>query len=969
VLIQRCFSVFAVLALGACGESTPPLQTAQPGVVFTYPIDKQVDVPLGARIVVTFSDPVVATALGSCSGFCLKGPNGPVEATAKVVGDGKSVEITDAILEAGVKYEIHATQTLAPEAANLPAAGTPLATFTTRSVRPRAAAPTIVAVNGGEPAKPDSFRPFFESSTIRILVSEPLDPRGVVPGAGGVELVNMTTSTVVPATVIGSGIHIAIDPKDDLEAGQQYLVRLGNKLVDLSGQPLAPFSFSFTPQNTKGVGAVKQVLRMRGEGDPGPRTSRAATDRNVIVMQKPLIGRETSKMLPSSLSAELGDPKALGGPITFTIRKGQRMRATGLDVKLGGEIPVNLNTGDIIIELLTDGGGRIYRNPHQAATQRPENDRAPLYTDLSLDVAVYTVDPTGNAVITQTVLGVQAMGTVIATEGVLAIENVTAMDLPLLGVTDAPTNLVLELITDATATAPTDSEPPTLVATSPGQGTSEFNVDAGIELIFNEPIDLERARAGGIRLEQGAAIVPSVIESHGAAVVVRPLVPLGYTTLYRVVFQDVADAAGNKLGATSNLSFTTPALASTNAPMSVASVYPGAPCPLTGGVTTPGHCAGGDDADSNYRPFALPSNETIEVAFTQPPRRTSVVRGTACNQGAVRVEQLDAAGTCISAVPGTLRQRDRGLAFIPDVPWTSGTRYRLTLVSGADDNCGAGELCGANSVAPNFDPLNGTDNGEAGGPPLVINFVGAAPTKGCFMVANTAPFSDINGNGYREGTEIVRDENRAALRITGTGGIVSDATFTTPDCLPNVPGVQSCMYLSGAMPVQMNEISTTCPLPDGSSAASCIPVVLSPQAMYATSVGLDATALITISNDTGTSIMRVRDGAEPVTGYIIYKDGTPTMVAKLDLYMDAPDLSITLSSHDLHSKKLTVSLEGPVTFLPDGRISIALRNTAPLPVTITIDAPIVGNGTVSMEVPTGEMKLQLISPALRGGAL
>jgi hypothetical protein len=115
--------------------------------------------------------------------------------------------------------------------------------------------------------------------------------------------------------------------------------------------------------------------------------------------------------------------------------------------------------------------------------------------------------------------------------------------------------------------------------------------------------------------------------------------------------------------------------------------------------------------------------------------------------------------------------------------------------------------------------------------------------------------------------------------------------------------------------------------------------------------------------------MRIRDGAEPVMGYIIERNGQPTMLVKLDLYMDAPDLSIPLSDHDLHSKPLSVSLSGPVTFLPDGRISIALTNTAALPVKITIDAPIVGDGTVSMEVPAGEMKLQLISPALRGGPL
>jgi hypothetical protein len=336
----------------------------------------------------------------------------------------------------------------------------------------------------------------------------------------------------------------------------------------------------------------------------------------------------------------------------------------------------------------------------------------------------------------------------------------------------------------------------------------------------------------------------------------------------------------------------------------------------------------------------------------------------------VRIEQLDAAGTCVAAVTGSIRMRDRGLSFTPDKPWTDGTRYRLTLVSGTNKTCDAGELCGANNVAPSFDPLAGTENDQAGGPNLVIDFVGAPPTKSTYMLATTAPYSDVNGNGIRDGSEPVRDENRAALRITGVADLIDAATFTSGDCLPDTPGVQACMYLSGAMPVQMGEVSTTCPLPDGTTAPSCVPVVLSPQAMYATSVGLDADALITISSDTGTTVMRVRDGTTPVTGYIIERDGKPVMVTKLELYMDAPDLSIIATSHDLHSKPLTVVLEGPVTFLADGRISIALTNTAALPVAITITPNLIfGPGTVRMEVPAREMKLQLISPALRGGSM
>jgi hypothetical protein len=125
----------------------------------------------------------------------------------------------------------------------------------------------------------------------------------------------------------------------------------------------------------------------------------------VIAIDKPLIGRELSTVLPAALSARLGDPSVLGGPIAFVIPRGQRLTATGLDVKLGGQIPAGLSTGDIQIEFLTDAGGRIYRNPFQPDEQRPENLASPLYVDLSMDVAIYTVDPVGNAVISQIALG------------------------------------------------------------------------------------------------------------------------------------------------------------------------------------------------------------------------------------------------------------------------------------------------------------------------------------------------------------------------------------------------------------------------------------------------------------------------------------------------------------------------------------------------------------------------------------
>jgi hypothetical protein len=83
--------------------------------------------------------------------------------------------------------------------------------------------------------------------------------------------------------------------------------------------------------------------------------------------------------------------------------------------------------------------------------------------------------------------------------------------------------------------------------------------------------------------------------------------------------------------------------------------------------------------------------------------------------------------------------------------------------------------------------------------------------------------------------------------------------------------------------------------------------------------------------------------------------------------MDAPDMSIPLASHDLHSKPLSVTLAGPVKFLADGRIAIAAANTADVGVSVTVDAGLIGSGKVNMNIPRGEMHLQLVSAPIRGG--
>ena len=102
-------SVLITLVLVACGDTTTPLATAQPGVVFTYPVDKQVDVPLGTKLVVSFSDPVVASAV-TCPTFCIMGPNGPANVTPAISADGLSVTVDSPGWDPGAQYQIVVAQ-------------------------------------------------------------------------------------------------------------------------------------------------------------------------------------------------------------------------------------------------------------------------------------------------------------------------------------------------------------------------------------------------------------------------------------------------------------------------------------------------------------------------------------------------------------------------------------------------------------------------------------------------------------------------------------------------------------------------------------------------------------------------------------------------------------------------------------------------------------------------------------------
>src|SRR5258706_582833 len=84
-------------------------------------------------------------------------------------------------------------------------------------------------------------------SPIRLVFSEPLDPRTVALAPGAIELVD-AAGKPVPATLLAQGIHVAIDPRSDLVAGASYQLKLGNQLADLGGQLVTPTAITLSPK-------------------------------------------------------------------------------------------------------------------------------------------------------------------------------------------------------------------------------------------------------------------------------------------------------------------------------------------------------------------------------------------------------------------------------------------------------------------------------------------------------------------------------------------------------------------------------------------------------------------------------------------------------------------------------------------------------------------------------------------------
>lgn len=1015
--LLACAGLWLAGCGGGSGGKPPALAVAPEGVVFTYPVNGQSDVPLETRFYVTFSKAVSASAVaapctvsaGVVSGhFCLLGPGDAVVPLTPGV-NGKIVQFETSGLQQGARYRLFVrSAVIGGGESNLPAdlsTSNPLLSFTTSQMDAiQGAVPVVRAINGEAPdvfssvlaTRPEPRYPFMDFATIRVEFSEPLDEKTVVDGAGFqfVE-VDGAVEIPVPGSLMVRKQHVSFDPHDDLKPGVTYRLKLDSRIKDLNGEAVAAVNYELVPKEANMAGTVMTqhftTTLAYGQGGFPARSALTGQPVNAIDLHSPLIGDNDINLLPSTLQAELADPGNFEGTIPFVIRKGNSLAITGLDLQLGGSVPANLQTGTIKATFLNDATGFMGRNPYQSSHLLPDDEKSPVFVYLLFDLALTGTDDKGNAVLNQTIPHVQATGTAKVVNGNLEIETVRTLTMDLLGLDLAPAHMVLGIKSDVNARVESDLQAPRLTSAYPVDSGVDFPVRDGISLIFSKPIDNADVAAGNqislVDTSSSNAPVPFQFAFDGSTILLKPETALVFGHNYQITLGALADVNGNALvldssdptGGDGKIDFRAENPSNTGAvgPM-ITSIHAGAPCALTGSTyASPGHCVGGGDGDTNYLPFDMPADGYLDVQFNQAMNVSTLTLGTSCNSGNVRVERVD--GSC-SVVPGSLIVDTRSIRFKPNQPWVEGADYRLTLVSGTNATCEAGDICGASGRPLNPDPLNGAQAGTAGGTSsgTVIRFRGKSANEGTavYLPLKLEPFTDMNGNGFRDGGEVARLENSAGVRIKDV-----DGSFITSAKMDDGTDA-STIYLSGTLPVTIGlpEARTV----DGThwgivnAGNSQIPVRINPGVLYGTSMRMDTKARVVIEIsindvDTGLNVLRLREtGGEPIKGYIVQEEGAvePQFIAEMDLYMDAPDMNIVAlgvftATPDLKSKPLHVIVKGPITFMEDGRIAIALANVHAVDLRVNISA-LGNNGYINLQIPADAMKLRLVGSPLKG---
>lgn len=882
---KKIYLLFITLVfLQGCKSATQRLAKPFPPfpIQSVYPFDTQKDVSPSSSVFISFVVPIQKDSL--FENFILTSGNESVAGTLEFYPDEQFARFKPSMpLEALKEYSIIIGKLKKSDGTDLilPEDGV-IAKFTTGGGSAKTNSSLRVVFMDPSPEQ------VFDFSTFRFVLSEPVDPKSVVYGST-FKFIKKSDLTPVDGKLLISGTRIIFDPDEDLLPDEEYQVELTNGITSIDGSSLEPQTISIVPKwtgnkTTLNLKVAPEIETAGGNLKNLPVSDVIGIPLNSIEIDSKLLGRQYTVM-KGVLKSEMADLSLYSDYIPVVIRKGQRIVASNLKIKLGGEIDTLLDTGEISFTMVTDSTGYISGNPY-----KQYNNTLPPAVYFTIDVCLTAVNPQVNAILNQDTLNVQLYGYLTRKGDDLVISTGGTTAINVLNAEYASVTLALSLET-TTAQIEADAVPPVVTSVTPLDNEDGVPVESSIILTFSEPIN-EKTLSSKIKVfKDDLTEINGNLIVQGSSVIFKPVNALEYGTSYTVsVGTGIVDLNGNSSTTEFSSRFTTLLNnSSTPRPLLVSSIYPGVPCilkaPNPSSPGDAGECASDDDDPKKFSKFQIPLNREIVIYFTRPVDPQTI------SEDSFKI--IDA--NSLSTVSGQRIVNGNRVAFIPDSPWLIGNEYKIILHGGADAVCDTGEICDYEGYPLNTDILD--DGSEtAGGEDLVIPFVGGDFSADPFLTLTLLPYTDTNSNGIYDTSppsEVGYAENSVTIRNA------SDDT------------ILATTYLSGTLISVIKGYEPT----SGGVLLETFPG----NWMFGTS------ALIIILN-TDRIIMRPTGSS---IGYILNAppgdpDHRPIIKMDMEVWMNAVnDIADSVLEHNPKE----MNLEGRLDFLPDGRMFVELTNT------------------------------------------
>ncbi|MDP8222363.1 MAG: Ig-like domain-containing protein [Candidatus Lernaella stagnicola] len=586
--------------------------------------------------------------------------------------------------------------------------------FSTLGDRPLAGRPLAV-----ETVLPDpSSTSVFDFHTFRVYFSEPVDRRTILNKE--TFLFADSEGNAVDGAIFVRATQMVFDPDEDLTPGR-YRMTLTTGIQDVGGESLPTrrvFDFdvrssgerkTLNVENCPTLGARSSCVAEISP-DALPRHAFTGDDANSMLVDSLLLG-PTRTYISGQLRTSLGDPGLTPEAIPILIRKGQRLYATSIESQLGGAIPTGLDTGEIVIHVLTDAVGLL----HRADADTPIG-KSPAAVSLTLDAAISPADTAAGMIMSQIILGTRLYGTASVDPGAnhLVLEVAGFAEFFILGERIRTTmSLVMKDVETLLPDSP-DNRPPELRMTYPRQGERRVRLGTAIQMVFDEPVSVPSSTAEvTLRIKDGPEVANDLL-NNGPKLLLVPREPLEpYTTYEIVVGVGLADILGNETAVETVRKFTTGAIEWSSEPPIVGTSNPGR------GTT----------------PALFPGHFPIEVWFSQVMDADTIVLGDT-----FRVIDLYTGRD----VPGTIVHFFQRVAFYPNEPLAPGTPYRLVLTSDITNYAGVRLDVGRDHIEPG-------DGNEQ----WTVDFTAAAANNWVPLRLMLSPVADVDGSGFIDNGETI----------------------------------------------------------------------------------------------------------------------------------------------------------------------------------------------------------------------